>query len=122
MLYRQFAYACACVGYTMVVTWLICKAVNYIPGCHLRISEEGEARGVDEDQVGEFAYDYVEVRRDYLAWTPPSQHLMGTSPQVSATNSIIEDVHRLPRVDGDEESHDGSAPIPEKVPPKTEEN
>jgi Amt family ammonium transporter len=25
---------------------------------------------MDDDQLGEFAYDYVEVRRDYLAWTP----------------------------------------------------
>ena len=27
---------------------------------------------MDDDQLGEFAYDYVEVRRDYLAWTPAS--------------------------------------------------
>lgn len=25
---------------------------------------------MDDDQLGEFAYDYVEVRRDYLAWQP----------------------------------------------------
>lgn len=25
---------------------------------------------MDDDQLGEFAYDYVEIRRDYLAWTP----------------------------------------------------
>lgn len=70
LLYRQFAYACAATGYTFVVTLLICWTVNYIPGCHLRTSEEGEMLGIDEDQIGEFAYDYVEVRRDYLAWTP----------------------------------------------------
>ena len=28
--------------------------------------------GMDDDQLGEFAYDYVEVRRDYLAWTRSS--------------------------------------------------
>ena len=28
---------------------------------------------MDDDQLGEFAYDYVEVRRDYLAWTPQKQ-------------------------------------------------
>lgn len=28
---------------------------------------------MDDDQLGEFAYDYVEVRRDYLAWTPPKE-------------------------------------------------
>jgi Amt family ammonium transporter len=24
---------------------------------------------MDDDQLGEFAYDYVELRRDYLAWS-----------------------------------------------------
>ncbi len=28
---------------------------------------------MDDDQLGEFAYDYVEVRRDYLAWTPATE-------------------------------------------------
>jgi len=41
-----------------------------IPGLALRASEEAELLGMDDDQLGEFAYDYVEVRRDYLAWTP----------------------------------------------------
>ena len=40
------------------------------PVLHLRASEEAELLGMDDDQLGEFAYDYVEVRRDYLAWTP----------------------------------------------------
>ena len=44
--------------------------INVIPGLHLRASEEAELLGMDDDQLGEFAYDYVEVRRDYLAWTP----------------------------------------------------
>ena len=30
---------------------------------------------MDEDQCGEFAYDYVEVRRDFLAWS----HSKGTT-------------------------------------------
>ena len=28
---------------------------------------------MDDDQLGEFAYDYVEVRRDYLAWQPATE-------------------------------------------------
>ncbi|ANB11033.1 ammonium permease MEP3 [Sugiyamaella lignohabitans] len=64
-LYKQFAYLCACMGYCFVVTLLICYAVNYIPGCHLRVTEDGERGGIDEDQIGEFAYDYVEIRRNY---------------------------------------------------------
>lgn len=40
---------------------------------------------MDDDQLGEFAYDYVEVRRDYLAWTPakdePEQTEININPQ-----------------------------------------
>lgn len=115
MLYRQFAYICACCGYTMVMTVLICKGIDIIPGLHLRTSEDGEARGVDEDQIGEFAYDYVEVRRDYLAWTPPSQHLMGTSPQQPSSDSVDEDIHTLPRVTEDD-YQEQPAPVTEKRP------
>jgi Amt family ammonium transporter len=89
-LYKQFAYLCACCGYTFVMTVIICYGVNYIPGCKLRVSEDGEMRGIDEDQIGEFAYDYVEVRRDYLAWTPPTPHIQGHAPNVTGlTHRIV---------------------------------
>ncbi|KAK3354990.1 ammonium transporter MEP1 [Neurospora tetraspora] len=69
-LYIQIAYVCATMGYSFVMSALLAKAVDMIPGLHLRASEEAELLGMDDDQHGEFAYDYVEVRRDYLAWTP----------------------------------------------------
>lgn len=69
-LYIQVAYIVACTAYAFVMSALIAYAINYIPGLHLRASEEAELLGMDDDQLGEFAYDYVEVRRDYLAWTP----------------------------------------------------
>ncbi|KPI39453.1 Ammonium transporter MEP3 [Cyphellophora attinorum] len=47
----------------------------------MRASEEAELLGMDDDQLGEFAYDYVEVRRDYLAWTPASDSL-GQDPDI----------------------------------------
>ncbi|THH12831.1 hypothetical protein EW146_g7326 [Bondarzewia mesenterica] len=68
-LYIQFAYVCATVGYTFVMTALITKGVDMIPGLHLRADESAEALGMDEDQIGEFATDYIEVRRDYLDWS-----------------------------------------------------
>ncbi|KAK9458277.1 ammonium transporter AmtB-like domain-containing protein [Dipodascopsis uninucleata] len=71
-LYKQVAYIAACVGYVFVMTALLCFVINKIPTLQLRASEEAEMRGMDEDQIGEFAYDYVEVRRDYLAWTSPT--------------------------------------------------
>ena len=38
----------------------------------MRIDYNAEEVGVDEDQIGEFAYDYVEVRRDFLDWGTPT--------------------------------------------------
>ena len=69
-LYIQIAYLLACTFYSFVVSALLAKAIDAIPGLHLRASEDAELLGMDDDQHGEFAYDYVEVRRDYLAWTP----------------------------------------------------
>lgn len=69
-LYKQLAYIGATAVYTFVVSALIAYGINFIPGLRLRASDEAELLGMDDDQLGEFAYDYVEVRRDYLAWTP----------------------------------------------------
>lgn len=33
--------------------------MHYIPGLRLRVSEEVEEVGIDESDMGEFAYDYV---------------------------------------------------------------
>jgi Amt family ammonium transporter len=48
----------------------IAKIIDVIPYLKLRASEEAELLGMDDDQHGEFSYDYVEVRRDFLAWSP----------------------------------------------------
>ena len=69
-LYIQLAYIVAVTAYAFVVSAILAFAIDKIPGLHLRASEEAELLGMDDDQLGEFAYDYVEVRRDYLAWTP----------------------------------------------------
>ncbi|KAM0718007.1 hypothetical protein Q7P37_006339 [Cladosporium fusiforme] len=69
-MYKQIAYIVACSAYVFVVSAIIAYAINWVPGLHLRASEGAELLGMDDDQLGEFAYDYVEVRRDYLAWTP----------------------------------------------------
>lgn len=69
-LYIQVAYICATTAYTFTVSLLLAYGINLVPGLKLRASEEAELLGMDDDQLGEFAYDYVEVRRDYLAWTP----------------------------------------------------
>lgn len=69
-LYIQLAYVVACTAYSFVVSAAIAGLINLLPGLKLRATEEAELLGMDDDQLGEFAYDYVEVRRDYLAWSP----------------------------------------------------
>src|ERR1700753_4123183 len=88
-LYKQFAYLLAATAWSFVMSTILAIIINLIPGLELRASEEAELLGMDDDQLGEFAYDYVEVRRDYLAWTPAAaepamegsvhpQHMYGT--------------------------------------------
>ncbi len=50
-LYKQFAYICAVCGYAFVVTAIIAKSVDMVPGLRLRASDEAEGLGMDEDQV-----------------------------------------------------------------------
>lgn len=89
--YIQLAYQ-LCDGvtgmaYSFVLSCLILFILNFIPGLHLRASEQEEVMGMDETEVGEFACkfpqlcpsifpmnldtnrspdDYVEVSRDVL--------------------------------------------------------
>jgi Amt family ammonium transporter len=70
-LYIQFAYVCAACGYCFVVTALIAKAIDLIPGLHLRCTPEAEKRGMDEIEIGEFASDYIEIRRDFTDGAAP---------------------------------------------------
>merc|ERR1712144_167873 len=87
-MYMQIAYIVACTAYAFVMSALLAFAIDKIPGLKLRASEEAELLGMDDDQLGEFAYDYVEVRRDYLAWTPatdePEKTVKQHQPQRSS--------------------------------------
>lgn len=83
-MYIQIAYIVATSAYTFVVSAIIAFAINAIPGLNLRASEEAELLGMDDDQLGEFAYDYVEVRRDYLAWTPQKQNQLEDGHHIPA--------------------------------------
>ncbi|CDO72728.1 hypothetical protein BN946_scf184990.g11 [Trametes cinnabarina] len=69
-LYMQIAYIAACTAYSFVVTALIAKALDRVPTLHLRATPEEEMLGMDDAEIGEFATDYIEVRRDYLDWSP----------------------------------------------------
>ncbi|KIH95149.1 ammonium transporter [Sporothrix brasiliensis 5110] len=53
-------------AYSFVGTSLILFVMNMIPGLRLRASEEAEILGIDDSEIGEFAYDYVELTREVL--------------------------------------------------------
>jgi len=44
--------------------------MNLIPGLTLRATEDAEIDGIDEAEIGEFAYDFVEKERDYVVDSP----------------------------------------------------
>jgi Amt family ammonium transporter len=65
--YIQLAYQLAdCTAgfsYSFVLTCVILFVMNLIPGLSLRADADHEDGGLDDHQLGEFAYDYVELTR-----------------------------------------------------------
>ncbi|KAK7912119.1 ammonium transporter [Apiospora marii] len=59
----QLADSVAGFSYSFVLTCVILFLMNLIPGLSLRVSPAEEELGLDDGQLGEFAYDYVELRR-----------------------------------------------------------
>lgn len=62
----QAASGFAAASYSFVVTCLILYVINFIPGCKLRVSPQEEIFGIDDIEIGEFAYDYVKLTRDAI--------------------------------------------------------
>ncbi|KAK8056802.1 ammonium transporter [Apiospora rasikravindrae] len=52
--------------YSFVGTCFILFILNLIPGLQLRATEDAEILGIDDAEIGEFAYDYVELTREVL--------------------------------------------------------
>ncbi|KAG9239487.1 putative ammonium transporter 1 [Amylocarpus encephaloides] len=53
-------------AYSFFGTCIILFIMNLIPGLSLRATEEAEILGIDDAEIGEFAYDYVELTREVL--------------------------------------------------------
>ncbi|KAH8697342.1 putative ammonium transporter [Talaromyces proteolyticus] len=53
-------------AYSFGGTCIILLIMNFIPGLTLRSTEEDEIMGIDDAEIGEFAYDYVEITRDVI--------------------------------------------------------
>ncbi|KAF8732396.1 hypothetical protein AX14_004431 [Amanita brunnescens Koide BX004] len=64
-LYIQLGYVCATCVYSFFITANIANGLNKIPGLGLRATAEDERLGMDEVEIGEFAADYIELRRDF---------------------------------------------------------
>ena len=62
--------------------------MNLIPGLSLRAPQEDEEVGMDDCQLGEFAYDYVELTRH----VPDSITHVHTSAIVSSNSSAHEKI------------------------------
>lgn len=92
-LYIQIAYIVAACAYSFVMSAIIAKLIDLVPGLHLRATEEAELLGMDDDQLGEFAYDYVEVRRDFLAWTPAKEEPTADGHRFVPQHGIEEHQH-----------------------------
>jgi ammonium transporter, Amt family len=70
-------------SYSFAMTCVILFVMNLTPGLSLRASEEAEIIGIDEAEIGEFAYDFVERERDYAHL--PRQYGDLMSPPEKAT-------------------------------------
>ncbi|KAI1320241.1 ammonium transporter [Xylariaceae sp. FL0255] len=62
----QLADSVAGGAYSFGGTVIILFVINLIPGLKLRASEDAEILGIDDAEIGEFAYDYVELTREVL--------------------------------------------------------
>lgn len=48
----------------------------------------------------EFAYDYVEIRRDYLAWTPTARDPLGDGVRIAPQHGIEEHQNMMNTTNG----------------------
>jgi ammonium transporter, Amt family len=62
----QLADSVSGAAYSFFGTCIILFIMNLIPGLSLRTTEEAEILGIDDAEIGEFAYDYVELTREVL--------------------------------------------------------
>ncbi|KAG1854592.1 hypothetical protein F4604DRAFT_1958780 [Suillus subluteus] len=84
-------------SYTFVVTALIAKCINTIPGLHVRTTADGEKLGLDEVEIGGFANDFIEVRRDFMDWPRATGSTTNIRTEKPRPDSIDEKSLELPQ-------------------------
>ncbi|KAF5349145.1 hypothetical protein D9756_009476 [Leucocoprinus leucothites] len=60
----QVADSVAGFAYSFGMTTIILWVMHFIPGLRLRASEDAEILGIDDAEMGEFAYDYVGLEQE----------------------------------------------------------
>jgi ammonium transporter, Amt family len=83
----QLAGSVAGFAWSFCITCLILFIMNFIPGLSLRVPAGEEEIGLDDGQLGEFAYDYVELTR-HVHDILPDEAVVGTS--VGSSNGAHE--------------------------------
>lgn len=72
--------------------------MHYIPGLRLRASEEAEILGIDDAEMGEFAYDYVGLEQEIghsvdvftkRSETPPTPPAEESNTEASAADEKV---------------------------------
>ncbi|KAK2464726.1 hypothetical protein APHAL10511_003302 [Amanita phalloides] len=83
----QLADSTAGLSYSFVVTTIILWVMHFIPGLRLRASEEAEILGIDDAEMGEFAYDYVGLEQEIgHVITPPAELQNDQQKTISSTD------------------------------------
>lgn len=96
----QLADSVSGLAYSFVMTTIILWIMHYIPGLRLRCDEETEILGVDDAEMGEFAYDYVGIESELM---PRSEYNIGASAgnreprHTAATTSQISEQEKDPK-------------------------
>ena len=57
--------------------------MHFIPGCRMRCDEETEILGVDDAEMGEFAYDYVGIDAQANHAFHDDTHTHGETPMTT---------------------------------------
>lgn len=104
----QLADSVSGLSYSFVMTTIILWIMHFIPGLRLRCDEETEILGVDDAEMGEFAYDYVGIETELMprseynmgigasSGSREPQHTTGTTSQISEEKIVTgEDVSRV---------------------------
>jgi len=96
---KQFAEITAISAYSFTVSCVLLYILKYIPGMHLRISEEDELKGLDfdqffDEQIGDWGvFDELERRKMELAInSSPS------TPQVQEIQEPVDEEDKKVRV------------------------